>query len=86
MTITKQEIIETAIDEGLCISNFDDRIFGFDVDLIDFARAIYARGVRDEREACLAEVETGIWLDKTTDEVLAELADTIRARGGKGVV
>lgn len=40
----------------------------------------YQRGVRDEREACLAEIETGIWLDKTTEEVLAEIAEAIRAR------
>lgn len=37
-----------------------------------------------EREACLAEIETGIWLDKTTEEVLADIAGAIRARGGKG--
>lgn len=31
----------------------------------------YHRGVRDERNACLAEIETGIWMGKTTEEVLA---------------
>lgn len=40
----------------------------------------YQRGVRDERNACLAEIETGIWMDKTTEEVLAEIAEAIRAR------
>ena len=42
--------------------------------------APYQRGVRDERNACLAEIETGIWMDKTTEEVLAEIAEAIRAR------
>ena len=50
----------------------------------------YERGLKDgavlERNALLSEIETGIWIDKTTDEVLAELADTIRARGEKGGV
>jgi len=40
----------------------------------------YQRGVRDERNACLAEIETGIWMDKTTEDVLAEIASAIRAR------
>lgn len=81
MTIAKQEIIEMAIDAGFKVSKFDGQIGGFDVDLFDLARAIYKRGVRDERNACLAEIETGIWVDKTTEEVLAEIADAIRARG-----
>ena len=43
----------------------------------------YQRGVRDERNACLAEIETGIWIDKTTEEVLAEIAEAIRARSAE---
>lgn len=43
----------------------------------------YQRGVRDERNACLAEIETGIWMDKTTEEVLAEIAEAIRARSAE---
>lgn len=43
----------------------------------------YQRGVRDERNACLSEIETGIWMDKTTEEVLAEIADAIRARSAE---
>ena len=50
----------------------------------------YERGLKDgavlERNACLAEIETGIWLDKTTEEVLADIAGSIRARGKKGGV
>lgn len=48
--------------------------------------AAYQAGVRDEREAMLSEIETGIWLDKTTEEVLAEIAEAIRSRGEKGGV
>lgn len=40
-----------------------------------------ADAVAAEREACLAEIETGIWIDMTTDEILAAIADAIRARG-----
>ena len=39
--------------------------------------------VAAEREACLAEVEQGIWFDKSKDEILASIADAIRARGQK---
>lgn len=42
-----------------------------------------AEAVTAEREACLAEIETGIWIDMTTDEILASIADSIRARGAK---
>lgn len=35
---------------------------------------------RHERNACLDEIETGIWLDKTTEEVLEDIAGAIRAR------
>lgn len=42
-----------------------------------------AEAVAAEREACLAEIETGIWIDMTTDEILASIADAIRARGAK---
>lgn len=46
--------------------------------------AEYERGLKDgaklERNACLAEIETGIWMDKTTEEVLGEIAEVIRAR------
>ena len=39
--------------------------------------------VAAEREACLAEVEQGIWFDKSKDEILASIADAIRTRGQK---
>lgn len=39
-----------------------------------------ADAVAAEREACLAEIETGIWIDMTTDEILSAIADAIRAR------
>jgi hypothetical protein len=37
----------------------------------------------NEREACLAEVEQGIWFDKTTEEILDSIASAIRARETK---
>jgi hypothetical protein len=42
-----------------------------------------AEAVAAEREACLAEIETGIWVDMSVDEILASIADAIRARGAK---
>ena len=49
------------------------------VELENFAAIVAAA----EREACLAEVEQGIWFDKSKDEILASIADAIRARGQK---
>ncbi len=46
--------------------------------------AALAQARAEEREALLAEVETGIWFDKSTEEVLESLAAAIRARGEKG--
>lgn len=34
-----------------------------------------------EREACLAEIETGFWFDMTTEKILDAIAAAIRARG-----
>lgn len=75
--MTEQEVMQLARDAG-CIkedwlevnANFMQR----------FAALVAER----EREACLAEIETGIWLDKTTEEVLAEIAAAIHARGKEG--
>lgn len=86
MTMTKQEIIEMAIDSGLTISKLDDQISGFDVDLFDFARAIFRRGVNDEREACAKECEDvlALWVDDSNKDqaapLLRECAAAIRAR------
>lgn len=91
MTITQKQIIALAVEAG-----FDDIAPWLDADNVEqgqidaanrwiermtaFVMAAYQRGVLDERNACLAEIETGIWLDKTTEEVLADIAEAIRAR------
>lgn len=49
-------------------------------------QAAYAAGQAAERKAQLAEIETGIWFDQSTEEVLESLADAIRSRGKKGGV
>lgn len=43
--------------------------------------AAIAEAVAAEREACLAEIEQGIWVDKTASEILDAIAAAIRARG-----
>lgn len=77
MTITQQQIIALAMEAGCVKMDWLEVNAAF---MQRFADLAYQRGVRDERNACLAEIETGIWMDKTTEEVLAEIADAIRAR------
>ena len=43
--------------------------------------ALVEQARQEEREACLAEIEMGIWFDKSTDEILDSIAAAIRARG-----
>lgn len=39
----------------------------------------FALAIEDKvREECLAEVEDGIWIDKSVDEILESIADAIR--------
>lgn len=94
MTLTQQEIIALAVEAG-----FDDITPWLDANNVEqgqidaanrwiermtaFAALACQRGVRDERNACLAEIETGIWMDKTTEEVLADIAGAIRARSAE---
>ena len=47
------------------------------------ARSIWEAAQGVEREACLAEIEQGIWFDKTTSEILDSISEAIRARGQK---
>lgn len=88
--LSKQEIIELAIDSGFTISKIDDQISGFEVDLFYFARAIFRKGVNYEREACAKVCETAevpidieIWMGtkKSLSAATATgLAAVIRAR------
>ena len=73
--LTKKEISALAREAG-CIGWLE--VNG------EFLQRFAALVAEREREACLAEIETGIWLDKTTEEVLAEIADAIHARGKEG--
>lgn len=76
--LTEEEIVRMAQKAGLgplTISALEFR----DGSLSRFAALV----TEAEREACLAEIETGIWLDKTTEEVLAEIATAIRDRNNK---
>lgn len=79
--LTKEEVVRLAREAGLgpvTISALEFR----DGSLSRFAALV----AEAEREAMLSEIETGIWFDKTTEEVLAEIAAAIRARGEKGGV
>lgn len=87
MTLTQQQIIALAVEAG-----FDDITPWLDADNVEQGQidaanrwiermtAFAALASQQERNACLAEIETGIWMDKTTEEVLAEIAEAIRAR------
>lgn len=86
--MTEQEIMQLASDAGFdsSFSDYDGNLMicsgGYDEELItDELKRFAALVAEREREACLAEIETGIWLDKTTEEVLADIAGAIRARG-----
>ena len=74
MTITQQEIIALAEQAGMTGLSLVD---------IGFLERFAALAAAHERNACLAEIETGIWLDKTTDEALADIAEAIRARSAE---
>lgn len=82
--LTKQQIIELAVEAGL--AEVTDTADSLPAEYVE-ALAKFARlAAQQERNGCLAEIETGIWIDKTTEEVLAELSAAIRARGEKGGV
>lgn len=87
MTITQQQIIALAVEAGFTVGSIaavdyvvSSKPYDSVAILERFFKAAYQRGVRDERNACLAEIETGIWMDKTTEEVLGEIVEAIRAR------
>lgn len=73
--MTPQNIIRMARKAGFSICN------SCTVGDTDSCERFAALAVAHEREACLAEIEQGIWLDKTTSEILDLIASSIRARG-----
>lgn len=82
MTLTRENIIALAVEAGL--AEVTDTAESLPVDYVESLEKFARLAAQQERNACLAEIETGIWIDQTTEEVLAELADTISARGEKG--
>lgn len=76
--LTKQQIIALAVEAGL--AEVTDTADSLPVEYVEALAKFAALAAQQERNACLAEIETGIWMDKTTEEVLAEIAEAIRAR------
>ena len=76
--LTQQQIIALAVEAGIVSVHAESGNAWQDgyAALERFAALV----AKQERNACLAEIETGIWMDKTTEEVLAEIAEAIRAR------
>ena len=81
MTITQQQIIALAVEAGL--AEVTDTADSLPVEYVEALGKFAALACQQERNAFLAEIETGIWMDKTTEEVLAEIANAIRARSDK---
>lgn len=81
MTITQQQIIALAVESGL--AEVTDTAYSLPVDYVEALAKFAQLAAQQERNACLAEIETGIWMDKTTEEVLADIAEAIRARTTK---
>jgi hypothetical protein len=75
MTISKEEVIKLAENEGACVSPRDDDVTFLMEELMAFAAAIEARGRADQREACLKIAEQHRFGDY--DDML----EAIRARG-----
>lgn len=81
MTITQQQIIALAVEAGL--AEVTDTADSLPVEYVEALAKFAQLAAKQERNACLSEIETGIWMDKTTEDVLAEIADAIRSRSDK---
>ena len=79
--LTQQQIIALAVEAGM--SELLGPISVLLNSEIACLHRFAALACQQERNACLAEIETGIWIDKTTEEVLAEIAEAIRARSAE---
>lgn len=78
MTITQQEIIALSVEAGMSeLLGPTSALMNSEIACLHRFAALVSQL---ERNACLAEIETGIWMDKTTEELLAEIAEAIRAR------
>ncbi len=80
--MTKDEIIRMAGDSWLTSFGAERLRDGFEVMVdIEELETFVALVTAAEREACLAEIETGIWFDKNTEEILDSITSAIRTRG-----
>lgn len=84
--LTRDEILRIAEAEGYYMAEYrapDGVVVHVWADgcITNLLETVAASAAAAERKAILSEVETGIWFDKTTEEVLAEIAAAIRARG-----
>lgn len=79
--MTEQEIMQLAVESGL--AEVTDTAESLPADYVEALEKFAGLSAEREREACLAEIETGIWIDKTTEEVLADIEEAIRARNNK---
>lgn len=76
--LSQQQIIALAVEAGMSeLLGPTSALLNSEIACLHRFAALVAK---QERNACLAEIETGIWIDKTTEEVLGEIADAIRAR------
>lgn len=73
--MTRDDVLKMAYDAGFGNLVSMPHIDGF----VRFANMV----ADAEREECLAEIETGIWVDNPADEILDSIAAAIRARGTK---
>jgi len=79
--LSQQQIIALAVEAGM--SEIVGPIGALTDSEIARLNRFAALVAHQERNACLAEIETGIWMDKTTEEVLADIAEAIRARSAE---
>lgn len=79
--MTRDEVLKIAISVGAAthaaLFGRTDYVVMTQYELKRFANLV----AQHEREACLTEIETGIWFDKTADEILYDIAQAIRSRG-----
>lgn len=79
--LTQQQIIALAVEAGMSeLLGPTSALLNSEIACLHRFAALVAK---QERNACLAEIETGIWMDKTTEEVLVDIANAIRARSAE---
>ena len=77
--MTRDEIIRMAREAGFHVSNYDNSVDGFDVQLIEFAEIIAEK----EREACAVMVDLLQGCGTYADAQARRCAAAIRTRSNK---